>query len=1241
MALLLNNLGTFSTIEQVWAEHPEGGREGDYVVVGSSTYYWDKYSRCWVQSSATPSGGGGSRVVDGDLTVTGDLGVGGDAVINGKLIVNGVEIDPNNMSGGSGSGSSTGQLVYKSIVFKRSVTRPDTPQDGAFGNPVPNGWYDSVPQGTDPIWMSSRYFTSDNQRPAGVNNDNWNIWSAPALMSDTEDFDVEFSNAATTNVPTAPPESESDRAAAGWFDPVRDPSANWSQMNWMATRTRFVNDSGNLTWTGWKIMLIKGEHGEPGNPGSNGDGFRSVYAKAASNVTPTITSQGYPPTGNVTWKTSVAALTLNAGDVLWMAEKRCTGGVWGNWSTPIRISGTNGTPGNPGADGADIEFIYKRSNSLPGSSDTAPVSVDEDDAVPTSEGWSDNPQGVDPTHKYEWMCQRTKPAGINQSWGPWIGPFVWSAYGDQGMDGDGLEYIFRHIKANQSLSSVIANPCYQYTTANPNNPSQAQMHIVDNYRGGVYLDNGVWYPEGWDGSLGIFSGWSGGVFNGSGEWIPAGWSDNPQGVDSEWTKEYMSIRKRHNGVWGDWSTPALWAMYSAEHTVSIDSEGYWCIDGQRVLVDGQPVSAEGKDGTGVRIKGSRDYLTAAQATANSAGISNPTSLEGLDLTGVTVGDCYVVDYVDYNAGEWTRGHLYVYNGSSGSSWSDKWTDLGVFRGEPGQSQYMHIAWATDVDTSGTAPVLPTGASWSKVNDTGDYDWMGICVDDKPNDPDSFTDYEWNYIKGVDGADIEFVYILTKNNSNPGVETGQTDHNGHTNAQAEFLPCALAANVSASQPKAKAAANGRYEYTDDPESVTSEYRYCWMSKRKKNANGTWDAWSTPALWATYAEGQTWVDTGGVNQIVVNCNNTGKAKSALNMTLDCYLRYGSELCTLDEQANSATFGGAGGTVTPSFDPQAMDDEFEFDFDIAANASVTAGAITIELTGHDRSGVLRTAKKQIPVIVNRDGASGAQGPMLRFRGVWNSTDTYVWNDTFRDAVKHNGSFWMVGVQGSSLHDQDGPGETQDQGDWIDMGNARFFATELLLAENAAIDLLSSNVINLFNSSGDKVASINADGQGNYVIYYPYNETLGKQNKRMEDSYDGWRYYYNDDADNTIQWMLGPGGTIIKTVSVSMSPIQLSTTTVRRLDYNLDGNDPELTMATRYIYANDQSTNNGKVYDSAGINNNEPAGTVIPDGTYATAAYPLQDVSDMNNVTYYLPVVVINGGKITRRYEFRIQSN
>lgn len=1390
---MINNLGSYSTIENVWADHPEGGREGDYVTVGGSVYYWDKYSRCWVQTSATPSGGGGSQVIDGDLSISGNLGVGGNVVINGTLTVNGV-VFPGNSQGGGNSG--TGQLVFKSIVFKRSASRPATPQDGAFGNPVPSGgWYDSVPQGTDPIWMSSRYFTSDNERPAGVSNDNWNVWSTPALMSDSEDFDVEFSTAATSSVPSAPPENESDRAAAGWYDPVRDPSANWSQMKWMATRNKYLNDSGVPTWTAWKIMLIKGEDGDPGQPGTNGDGFRSVYAKAAAGVIPTITSQGYPPTGNVTWRTSVASLSLDTGDVLWMSEKRCTAGVWGNWSEPIRINGTDGQPGqpgNPGADGVDIEFIYKRSNSLPGATDYAPQNVNEDDDIPPG-GWEDNPSGVDLSHKYEWMCQRTKPAGYNQSWGPWIGPFVWSAYGEQGMDGDGVEYIYRNNL--QNVNAVIGNPCYQYTV------DQETVYKPD-YRGDVHLIEGGnpevsnnWRPDDWDDSKGTNFQWNNGRYNKYGEWIPTDWNDDPQGVSSTNKEEYVSTRKRHKGVWSDWSTPTLWATYSAEHTITIDSEGYWCIDGQRVtrIVDGQTVyvKAEGADGTGVSIEGSVDYLTDLQKNNNIENITNPTSLEGVDVTTLEGGECYIVEYVSYDSttSTWTKkGFLYFYNGGTSATYTDNWKELGQFRGEAGQSQYMHIAWATNVDTSGATPVLPSGASWCWAyedrNSNLSYDWMGIRVDDDPNDSQKFANYEWHYIKGVDGASQEFVYVRTQNNTNPGISNAYTDSNSKNSSQDEYLPSAP--NGASAGAPLNAAVN-RYEYTDDPKGVGVDptnnvlYKYEWMSKRKKKADGTWDNWSTPALWSVYAE-----DGKGIESVQdyymlsmkykgVTLNNT----SANDWGTE-YLEPTAELPYLWHYTHYEYSDGNEYTspceIIATFNVKTGDNLLnDTDFlslaampawthkgDLAGNnvpdpeehtVEVVAGtdghnAFSVTYQGSTEDGYIEylcqdiysdTVKKIKPDswytislwmkgVINTDGDTLSSNKAFRLdlSGLADIMDTTSGVKMYRDGNESNAntsvnfapaadgswtyhtltfktkaaltgtlkfrllmftrltrdtiqvcmpklelgrmatpynlinentgptmrtSAWAAGVsymQGAAgepyidvvsfggswyrckrSHTSSSTLTPSNTDLWDAASGFKFVATELLLAQNGSINLLASQVINLYNTNGDKTASINADQQGSYCIYYP----SGK--KRMEFCYDGWIYYYNDDAENTIAWTLGQGGNIIKTVSISMTPITLSTNTINVIDATSNlGPNYTVPTSTRYVYSNDQSEHNGKVYNTSGLSNNNPTGQVIADGVYAAAAACLLDVSDPENETYYLPVVRITGGKIVRRW-------
>ena len=43
--------------------------------------------------------------------------------------------------------------------------------------------------------------------------------------------------------------------------------------------------------------------------------------------------------------------------------------------------------------------------------------------------------------------------------------------------------------------------------------------------------------------------------------IPAGWTDAPNGVSADYPFEYVSTRRQVDGVWGNWSAPAIWANY--------------------------------------------------------------------------------------------------------------------------------------------------------------------------------------------------------------------------------------------------------------------------------------------------------------------------------------------------------------------------------------------------------------------------------------------------------------------------------------------------------------------------------------------------------------------------------------------------------------------------------------------------------------------------------------------------------
>lgn len=51
---LINYLGTFDTLTAIWEAYPEGGKEGDYIIIGEEYYKWDKYSSSWSLSAYIP-----------------------------------------------------------------------------------------------------------------------------------------------------------------------------------------------------------------------------------------------------------------------------------------------------------------------------------------------------------------------------------------------------------------------------------------------------------------------------------------------------------------------------------------------------------------------------------------------------------------------------------------------------------------------------------------------------------------------------------------------------------------------------------------------------------------------------------------------------------------------------------------------------------------------------------------------------------------------------------------------------------------------------------------------------------------------------------------------------------------------------------------------------------------------------------------------------------------------------------
>lgn len=237
--------------------------------------------------------------------------------------------------------------------------------------------------------------------------------------------------------------------------------------------------------------------GANGKNGVNGSTFYFIYTAASSTPSTPTFTDPTSLIGQNVWSLNPPAPT--SGKFVYMSQAMLNArtNTFGKWSTPIRITGLNG---ENGADGTDIEFIYLRNT---GDTPSKPASENKDDYVPS--GWTDSPSGITATYQYEWVCVRTKPSGSG-TWSAYSTPVIWAKWGDKGTDGDGMEYIFQRTEVETAPGTPL-------------------------------------------------------IFSPNAGFVPSGWTDEPSGVSADYPFEWVSMRKKTNGVWGGFSEPTLWNNY--------------------------------------------------------------------------------------------------------------------------------------------------------------------------------------------------------------------------------------------------------------------------------------------------------------------------------------------------------------------------------------------------------------------------------------------------------------------------------------------------------------------------------------------------------------------------------------------------------------------------------------------------------------------------------------------------------
>lgn len=257
--------------------------------------------------------------------------------------------------------------------------------------------------------------------------------------------------------------------------------------------------------------------------------YKSYFKETTSNsTTPNKPSANKPPQDGSGWLDTTP--DYKAGYYIWMTQVFINGnGQYGEYMNPICITGASGKDGSgsAGEDGSGISFIYKRS--IDGEGVTNPGAVTVINGVPeVPVGWNDHPSGVTKEVPYEYCSCVTSDKG---KWGTmWCEPFIWSHFGQNGMDGDGVEYIY--------YVALIA----------PTNNLPESWTNDEGFQNNEYIKYG------------------------------SGWTDNPQNLDSEefgpGYKQWVSVRKKYSDndgqgpYWHAYSSPALWSYYSKDGIAS-------------------------------------------------------------------------------------------------------------------------------------------------------------------------------------------------------------------------------------------------------------------------------------------------------------------------------------------------------------------------------------------------------------------------------------------------------------------------------------------------------------------------------------------------------------------------------------------------------------------------------------------------------------------------------------------------
>ncbi|MDB0602369.1 hypothetical protein PL373_14705 [Tenacibaculum maritimum] len=660
----------------------------------------------------------------------------------------------------------------------------------------------------------------------------------------------------------------------------------------------------------------------------------------------------------------------------------------GTWSSAIRIVGENGQDGIDGANGNN------GANGVDGANGISIVWKGAFSSHPSSpqNGWAYYNTSQNKSYVYQ-----------DGTWYQMTIDGVDGANGANGNDGVSIEW-----------KGENANP--------PANP-QLNWAYRDTDNGLIYIYNGMaWVlmvrdgndgADGTDGSngLSVFITYHGNAVDSQpttpiGNGTTGGWSTTPS-ANSNW----MSQKVSDSASSGTWSTAIL----------TTGQQGIQGLQGVQGPQGNQGIA--GQNGT----NGQTSYFHIKYAP-----VENPTSGQMSETPNAFIGT-----YVDFTQNDSTNSNDYNWFRFQGLDGTD---GIPGEDGVNGQTSYLHIAYADDVNGN--------GFSQSPNN----KEFIGTYTDFNQQDSNDKNDYNWTQLIGASGNFVDYVFKRYPVNF---VEDG-------------FVASGFVNNIYT------LTGNNPSGWSDSPPNGTDPL---WMSKSLKDASGNLIGnWSVPVRIS---------GNNGQNGV----NGTDGVPGTDGQNLYTWIKYADDISG-SGISNSPTgkdyIGFAYNKTTPLESTTPIDYTWSKIVGSQGNQGVQgADGVNGETyytwvkysDNSDGTGLYDTPTantQYIGISVNNnvqsessnkadyvwskfkgedgtdgaDGVDGQDGPGIVYRGIFNQSTLYYNNSIRRDVVKYtDGNYYIYkGTNGVAL--------AWSTSNWETFG-AQFdsVATNLLLAENANI--------------------------------------------------------------------------------------------------------------------------------------------------------------------------------------------